>query len=199
MLEISGEPVDNLFMDNSMLSPKGTESLRSMVGLRPTTSPASLTKDSKHYMFESAFTFKPTKVGEFTIGPFEISYAGQVLQSKAIRITVLDSLPDDAALDILVDSNETSLDDPIKVIVIQKGPIQGNRIRLLQQELSEVWSITSASSVENSFSKGKMQSKQKTTYSLLPKRTGQFTIDSTLFSGLPQDYKFMPVQVLVKE
>ncbi len=149
-----------------------------------------------YYEFEMEFKFTPDSLGWQTIGPFELEFQGQWLESNALRIKVLDPWEEDETgvrFDLL--HEELRVGEETVLVIRQRHTDSEMLIKDITPREKSLKIRTNGSGSHS----GRGFSFQRNEFTIRPSRPGVFFLGREDFSGIPDDLDFPKLSIRVVE
>jgi hypothetical protein len=151
-------------------------------------------EDEYSKTFSYSFKLKPTKLGDFIIGPYELKIKNIVLKSNILRIKVVEQ-PQIAETILTSGLNNVVLYQNLK-LEIESEEQNIINIRLAKKDNYDLIKIETTTKTD--IINGKTTNKYSIRFILRVIKIGEFNISKIDFSNFDDDFNFEKITVIVK-
>jgi hypothetical protein len=155
-------------------------------------------KNSAGGAFVYELAFKPPREGDFTLGPYQLSFNDQKLTSNRVSLFVLPAWDGRYGTLFRTDSNSITLGESIEFVMETWTPTYEPKRCLLKR--NEAFTFVPGETIMSSTVSDKSTwAYVRSVWFITPKKAGEFRITGDLFQSFPKGVKPPDITVVVKE
>jgi hypothetical protein len=155
-------------------------------------------KNSAGGAFVYELAFKPPREGDFTLGPYQLSFNDQKLTSNRVSLFVLPAWDGRYGTLFRTDSNSITLGESIEFVIETWTPTYEPKRCLLKRN-EAFTSVPGETIMSSTVSDKSTRAYVRSVWFITPKQAGEFRITGDLFQNFPEKVEPPNITVIVRE